>query len=167
MHRFGRESRAEASNARDYDRRMPRRLLLAVAATAALAGCGKSEDLPAACTEGADAVREALRDAPGAVRVDGSTRLSKCLSSSPDGDQVQVVGAAFVEAASSLSRDARRHPEGRAALELGYLVAAAHRGGSNQGVHSELLRRLDQETLTIDTRSHAFRRGRRAGSAGG
>lgn len=168
MHRFGGGSRAEAPGRADYDRLMPRRFLLTVAATAALAGCGKSsEDLPVACTEGADAVREALHDAPGAVRVDGSTRLSRCLSGSPDGGQVQVVGAAFVESASSLSRDARRHPDGRAALELGYLIAAAHRGGSNQGVHSELLRRLDQETLTVDTRSRAFRRGQRAGSAGG
>jgi hypothetical protein len=154
------------ARAAGYDRRMLRRFLLAVAA-AVLAGCGtSSEDLPAACTEGADAVRAALRDAPGRVRVDG-TRLSRCLRGSPDGDQVQIVGTAFVESASGLSREARHDPEGRGALELGYLVAAAHRGGSNQGVHSELLRRLDQELLTIDTRSRAFRRGRRAGQTGG
>jgi hypothetical protein len=146
---------------------MLRRFMLAVAAAAALAGCGAhDEDLPAACTEGADAVRTALRDAPGDVRIDG-TRLSTCLSGSPDGTQVQTVGAAFVESASALSSQARRRPEGRAALELGYLVAAAHRGGSNQGVHSELLRRLDQELLTIDASSRAFRRGQRAGEAGG
>jgi hypothetical protein len=147
---------------------MLRGLLLAVVAAAALtAGCGAhDEELPAACTEGSDAVRAALHDAPGDVRIDG-TRLSTCLSGSPDGTQVQTVGAAFVESASALSSRARRRPEGRAALELGYLVAAAHRGGSNQGVHSELLRRLDQELLTIDTGSRAFRRGQHAGEAGG
>ena len=146
---------------------MPRRLLLAVVAAAVLAGCGAhDEDLPAACTEGSDAVRAALHDAPDDVRIDG-TRLSACLSGSPDGTQVQIVGAAFVESAAALSSRARHRPEGRAALELGYLVAAAHRGGSNQGVHSELLRRLDQELLMIDTRSRAFRRGQRAGKAGG
>ena len=146
---------------------MSRGLLLAVAAAAALAGCGNDDGLPAGCTEGADAVREALHDAPGTVRVDGKTLLSACLTGAPSGDQVQIVGAAFVESASALSREARRHPEGRAALELGYLVAAAHRGEANNGVHAELLRRLDQETTTIDTTSRAFRRGQRAGSAGG
>jgi hypothetical protein len=153
--------------ARGYDRWMLRRFLLGVATGAALAGCGSSgEDLPAACTEGEDAVRAALRAAPAQVRVDG-TRLSDCLSGSPDGNQVQVVGTAFVESAAGLAREARRDPEGRSALELGYLVAAAHRGGSNQGVHSELLRRLDQELSTVDTRSRSFRRGRRAGRTGG
>jgi hypothetical protein len=146
---------------------MWRRLLLPLAAAAALIGCGQDEDLPAACTEGADAVQAALHDAPATVKVDGTTLLSDCLSSAPSGDQVQVVGAAFVESASSLSQRARKHPEGRAALELGYLVAAAHRGESNNNVHAELLRRLDQEATTVDTTSRAFRRGQRAGSAGG
>ena len=168
MHRFGAELSYEALTVAGYDRRMPHRFLLAAAAAAALGGCATADDdLPVPCTEGADAVQEALHDAPGTVRLDGGTRLSACLSGSPDGDQVQVVGAAFVESASALSRQARRHPEGRSALELGYLVAAAHRGEANQGVHAELLRRLDQELLTIDTGSRAFRRGRRAGEAGG
>ena len=61
------------------------------------------------------------------------------------------MGTAFVESAAALAAEARREPEGRSALELGYLVAAANRGGSNQGVHSELLRRLDQELITVDT----------------
>ena len=146
---------------------MLRTLLAGVAAAAALAGCGSGgEELPAACTDGADAVRAALHDAPGKVRLDG-TPLSSCLSSAPEGEQVQVVGTAFVESAVALAAEARREPEGRSALELGYLVAAANRGGSNQGVHSELLRRLDQELITVDTQSRAFRRGQRAAATGG
>jgi hypothetical protein len=152
---------------RGYDRPMLRRLLAGVATLAALAGCGSGEeDLPVACTEGEDAVRSALRDAPGKVRME-RTPLSRCLSGAPGGDQVQIVGTAFVESASALATEARRNPEGRSALELGYLVAAAHRGGSNQGVHSELLRRLDQEAAAIEDRSRAFRRGQRAGQTGG
>lgn len=146
---------------------MLRRVIAGVATLAALAGCGSGdEDLPAACTNGSDAVRAALHDAPDPVKVDG-TPLSECLSGTPDGEQVQVVGAAFVESASALAREARDKPESRSALELGYLVAAAHRGGSNQGVHAELLRRLDQELTGIDTSSSAFRRGKRAGESGG
>ena len=134
----------------------------------ALAGCATGEsELPAACTDGADAVRAALRAAPGEVRLGGAA-LSSCLSEEADGEQQQAVGIAFVEAASGLARQARREAEGRAALELGYLIAAAHRGGdSTQGVHSELLRRLDHELLTVNTRSRAFRHGRRAGRDAG
>jgi hypothetical protein len=146
---------------------MVRRLLAGVATLAALAGCGSGdEELPVACTEGEDAVRAALREAPGKVRL-GGTPLSRCLSGAPGGDQVQVVGTAFVESASALATEARRRPEGRSALELGYLVAAARRGASNQGVHSELLRRLDQEAAPFEDRSSAFRRGQRAGQSGG
>jgi hypothetical protein len=163
----GPKCRSETRAVAGYGREMLHRTMLAVAVAVALGGCGADDgDLPAACTKGSGAVRAALRDAPGAVRIDG-TRLSRCLSGSPDGNQVQTVGAAFVESAAALSSRARRRPEGRAALELGYLVAAAHRGGSNHGVHSELLRRLDQELSTIDTRSRAFLRGRRAGEAEG
>jgi hypothetical protein len=147
---------------------MLQRTLPSLLATLALAGCTSEESrLPAACVEGEDAVRAALRTAPEPVRLGGAT-LSSCLSEEADGEQLQVVGVAFVEAASRLAAEARRRPEGRSALELGYLVAAAHRGGdSTQGVHSELLRRLDGELATVDTSSRAFRRGRRAGQEAG
>jgi hypothetical protein len=167
MHRFPAKCGPESWSAPGYDRLMLQRFLVGIATAAALAGCGGDERAPAACTDGRDAIRAALRDAPREVRLDG-TPLSDCLSESADGDELQVIGTAFVESAAGLAGEARRHPEGRAALELGYLVAAAHRGGdSTQGVHSELLRRLDQELLTVDTRSRAFRRGRQAGRARG
>jgi hypothetical protein len=108
-----------------------------------------------------------LRAAPQQVRV-GDGRLSDCLSEEADGGELQLVGTSFVEAASRLAARARRRPEGRAALELGYLVAAAHRGGAHtQGVHDELLRRLDQELVTVNTRAAAYRRGERAGRRAG
>jgi hypothetical protein len=144
---------------------MPRAASLALAAcVAALAACGDGDQgVPAACTDGSDAVRAALRGAPGAVRIDGSP-LSECLAEDSDGGDVQRVGTGFLEAAAALADRARANPEGRAALELGYLLAAARRGGSRaQGIYTELLRRLEQEARTVDTRSQAFRRGERAG----
>ena len=144
------------------------RSAIAAALCALLVGCGEDpKTAPAGCTEGDGPLLAALRSAPRQVRV-GSVRLSECLIKGATGDQLQLVGTSFVQAASRLSDRAREQPEGRAALELGYLVAAAHRGGrATQGVHDELLRRLDQEAAAVGTRSRAYRRGARAGRAGG
>jgi hypothetical protein len=132
------------------------------------AACGDDPGpLPAGCGAGAGAILRALRSAPARVRV-GTTPLSGCFRARATGDEVQLVGTGFVEAASRLSPQAQRRPNGRATLELGYLVAAAHRGRLHtQGVYDELLRRLDQETIVVDTRSPAYRRGERAGHAAG
>ena len=148
---------------------MLRRCLPGLACVLLLAGCGGGEDggVPAACKEGEEAVRAALKSAPGEVRLNG-TPLSGCLTEDADGEDLQVVGTGFVEAAAGLAPAARREPNGRAALELGYLVAAARRGSSSsQGVNSELVRRLEQELELIDTRTPAFRRGARAGRRSG
>jgi hypothetical protein len=132
------------------------------------AACGDDPGAPPpGCGEGGAAILRALRSAPGGVRV-GGTPLSGCFRDRASGDEVQLVGTGFVDAASRLSPAAQRRPNGRAALELGYLIAAAHRGRLHtQGVYDELLRRLDQETLTVDTHSPAYRRGARAGGAAG
>ena len=143
-------------------------VVVALSFAAALSGCGDDgAAVPEACTEGDEELLVALRSAPGRVRV-GEGRLSDCLSEEADGDQLQLVGTSFVGAASRLATRARREPDGRDALELGYLVAAAHRGGDHtQGVHDELLRRLDQEVEPIDTSARAYRRGKRAGRSAG
>jgi hypothetical protein len=147
------------------------RVAIAVTASClatALSACGDDPGpLPGPCGEGDQALLRALRSAPGPVRL-GHARLSDCLQRGASGDQLQLVGTGFVEAASRLSARARQKPEGQAAVELGYLVAAAHRGGAHtQGVHDELLRRLDQEANSIDTGSRAYRRGARAGQTAG
>ena len=133
----------------------------------AVSGCGNDrETLPPACGEGAGAVRAALEQAPGPVTIDG-TALSECLTADADGADLQNVGTAFLETAVALTPRARRDPDGRAALELGYLVGAAHRGGdASAGFHSELLRRLDQELAPV-RRAPAFRRGEAAGRRSG
>jgi hypothetical protein len=138
-----------------------------VMCVALLAACGDDDRrVPVACAQGPDAVRTALRDAPGQVRLEG-TRLSDCLVEGASGGELQAVGTSFLQAAAGLADEARRDPDGRAALELGYLVGAARRGGSPEGVHSELLRRLEQELGGVDTGSRSFRRGERAGRSGG
>jgi hypothetical protein len=147
----------------------PAALLAIAACVVALAACGDGgeEDVPAACTEGEDAIRAALRSAPGAARLDGDP-LSECFAEDSDGGDLQRVGTGFLEAAAGLAASARRDPEGREALQLGYLVGAARRGASaTQGIHTELLRRLEQEASTVGTRSRAFRRGERAGRTEG
>jgi hypothetical protein len=151
-----------------YDRPMARALLALASCWLALAGCGSDDDkVPSACTEGPDAFRAALHAAPRPVRLDGA-RLSDCLSATSAPENLQLVGGTFVETAARLAEGARRQPEGRAAVELGYLVAAARRGSAQtQGVAAELLRRLDQEVRTVDTHSRAFRRGERAGGRSG
>jgi hypothetical protein len=129
-----------------------------------VAACSTAEErVPAACTEGPQSVRAALVAAPGEVRLHG-VPLADCLTKDSDADDVQRVGATWVEVATGLSREARAHANSAEALRLGYLVGAARRGGAHtQGIHAELLRRLEQETATVDTRSRAFRRGERAG----
>jgi Tfp pilus assembly protein FimV len=144
------------------------RIALAAGAAALLAGCGDDPGpVPDGCTEGPAPLLRALRSAPGQVRL-GDARLSDCLQKGADSGQLELVGTSFVDAASLLSPPARRRPNGGAALELGYLVAAAQRGGSRtQGVHDELLRRLDQELTGVDTRSPAYLRGKLAGQTAG
>jgi hypothetical protein len=143
-------------------------VLLLALALAVAGGCGKDSDrgLPAACPADSDQVMAALRKAPAPVRIDG-VALSECLTRRSSPEEVQRVGANYVEAAAGLSRDARRRPHGPAALRLGYLVGAAHRGASaTEGVHSELIRRLDQELRSVPS-SPARRRGERAGRRSG
>ena len=141
-----------------------RTIAVAVAA-AALAGCGSepSRDVPAACKQQSAAVERALAAAPGVVRI-GGVRLSHCFSRPSDSGDVQALGLTYLPVAEHLAEAARAHPRGVAALRLGFLVAAVHRGAAHaQGVYSELERRLAQELAGVDTGSPAYRRGERAG----
>jgi len=153
-----------------YDRpvRRSRRLLLFALVGLAAGACGRDSEkaLPSACPADSGQVLTALREAPGAVRIDG-VALSQCLTKRSAPEQVQRIGATYVEAAAALSRRARRHPGGSSALRLGYLVAAARRGASStEGVHSELIRRLEQERRAVPA-SAALWRGERAGRRSG
>jgi len=130
---------------------------------ALLAGCGDDPELPAACRQGQVAVTAALASAPGPVRIDG-TPISACMTDAADQADLQELGAAVNGAAARLADVAADRPESAEAVRLGYLTAAVRRGSrQSQGLHSELVRRLDQEVGRVDRSSAAFRRGERAG----
>ena len=149
---------------------MPRATCAALLAAALLAGCGREEppELPGACRSAGPAqVRAALVDAPGAVSLEG-TPLSRCVSGASDSADVQQVGGVYLAVATDLAPTARARPEGEEATQLGYLIGAVQRGSVGaQGVHYEMLRRLEQEARGLSARSAAFREGRRAGRSSG
>lgn len=132
-------------------------------------GCTREEEggVPVACKAGEASVRGALGRAPGRVSMEGRP-LSACLARSSDPADLQVVGAVFIGVAEDLARSARSHPDGPAATQLGYLMGSARRGAHRtQGIHSELVRRMEQELVVVDTSTAAFRRGERAGRESG
>ena len=148
----------------------PGKSLLVLAIALSIGSCSKSEGdpgVPVACKEGADSVRAALARAPARVELDG-TPLSECFGRGADSAELQTVGAAYVSAAATLADAARERPDGPEALRLGYLVGAAKRGAaSTQGVHEELMRRIEQELIGVETASAAYRRGYEAGRSRG
>jgi hypothetical protein len=134
-------------------------------ALAVLAGaCGEDEGgLPEGCRAAPKAILSALDSAPRPVTLAG-TRLSECLTRAGSPGDLARIGTAWVDAAARLAERARREPRGHAATSLGYLIGAARDGASRtQGIHDELLRRLEQELAPVDTSAPAFRRGLRAG----
>jgi hypothetical protein len=123
-------------------------MLLAVvllASIALIAGCGSDgAETPAACLGPAGTYLEALEEAPGEVRLEGTTAISDCLVPSQDGGELSQVGSATVGAATRLNSEARRAPSGDATVQLGYLVGAVQEGAAETGgIHADLVRRLD------------------------
>jgi hypothetical protein len=136
------------------------------AVVGAAAGCGSSvKSLPPACSDGPAAIVRALAAAPAAVRLSDGTQLSDCVASAYDDGEVQQLGFSFTPAAERLA--ARRTPA--AALQLGYLVGAVHRGAARtNGVQGELVRRIEATITFADPALlAAARRGVRAGEARG
>jgi hypothetical protein len=133
-----------------------------------LAGCGSepSSRVPVECKVAPAAVERALASAPGDVRL-GGRRLSECFAPGSDAGDGQALGLAIVPAAERLAPDARAHPRGAAALRLGFLVGAVHRGAARGGVYAELERRVRQVLAGVDTGSPSYRRGERAGRGHG
>lgn len=141
---------------------------LPIATMLATFGCSSGhETLPAACAQGPQSVQTALAQAPGPVTLDG-TPLSRCLTRRSDASEIQTVGANLVNAAEDLATRARAEPGSQQTLELGYLVAAVRKGAARtQGIHAELVRRVEQELTGVDTQAPAFVRGLSAGRASG
>jgi hypothetical protein len=151
-------------------------IVIAVSALAILGGCGSTDSsTPVACLEGPGVYLTALRDAPGAVELQGETPISSCLVGNQPGGDLATVGTAMVAAATRLNAEARTEPGGKANVELGYLLGAAQHGAERtDGIHAELIRRLtaaaryspDNRPLPA-TFLDAYQRGFDAGHAGG
>jgi hypothetical protein len=125
--------------------RWVKRAILAALAGLALAACGDDDPkTPTACSADADEYRVALAEAPGEVRLDGTTPLSDCLVEGQSGGELAQVGEAMVTVATRLNAEARRDPAGEAAVQLGYLVGAVQEAASTTGgIHQDLVIRLD------------------------
>ena len=133
-------------------------------------GCGsRSHVVPPACLTAAQDVEHALRTAPGHVALADGTTLSTCVASATSDGDLQSVGAVFSQAADDLSVQARH--DDSAALQLGYLIGAARRGGAHdQGLSAELVRRIEQSASVPASAPHAgaaLHRGLVAGQSGG
>jgi hypothetical protein len=140
-----------------------RRSLPAFVACALIAGCGSDDaETPAACLSSTSDYLEALEDAPGEVRLGGTTAISDCIVPSQEGGELSQVGSATVEAATRLNAEARRDPEGEATVQLGYLIGAVQDGAAETGgIHADLVRRLDtaaRATEGDEATSAAFER---------
>jgi hypothetical protein len=67
-----------------------------------------------------------------------------------------------------LADAARARPDGPEALQLGYLIGAIRRGAARtQGIHDEMIRRIEQELAGISTSTDSYRRGYEAGRSRG
>jgi hypothetical protein len=118
----------------------------ALAATAGVllaAGCGnkQNDQAPAACLVGNEAYLRALEQAPGQVRLTGTTPISDCLVPEQQAGQLASVGQEMIIAATKLNAEARRDPGGAASLQLGYLLGAVSKGADP--IHTDLVRRLN------------------------
>jgi hypothetical protein len=97
-----------------------------IALAVGIAGCASQEDekTPSACLVDAPAYLQALRAAPGEVRLGGTTQISDCLTPEQDGGELAQVGSAMIAAP----------------VQLGYLSAAVSRGADS--IHVDLARRV-------------------------
>jgi hypothetical protein len=142
----------------------------ALALMATAAGCGKeSVRLEPVCTSGEASILRALAAAPGQVSLAGGVRLSQCVDHARTDADLQSLGFLYGNVARQLAEGAQKTDA--AAGSLGYLVGAARRGGAHSnGIHAELVRRLEQSTgLDGPPPAHraAYRRGLAAGEASG
>jgi len=120
--------------------------MAAGAALVLLAGCGSDDppETPSACLQPASAYLKALDEAPGEVRLDGTTPISSCLVPDQASGALQTVGKSVIDSATELNRRILDDPDPRTIVRLGYLVGAVQEGASGTaGIHTELVRRLD------------------------
>jgi hypothetical protein len=143
--------------------------LVACVAATAVAGCGTEKDdlAPAACLATNRGYLRALEQAPGEVRLAGTTPISDCLVPEQDAGQLSNIGQEMIVAATKLNAEARQGSD-PAALQLGYLIGAASQGAD--AIHTDLVRRLNssaQFSETGDSLPASFQRAFGRGYAAG
>jgi hypothetical protein len=145
---------------------------LATLAGGALAAIGCGEDdrpLPQSCVQSAGPITTALRTAPRPVRLVDGTSLSACVERARSDADLQNLGSIYTQVADALA--IRATESDQAALQLGYLVAAARKGAAHtSGIHDELVRRLEQAAGVSGVppaRRAAYARGVSAGAGAG
>lgn len=137
-------------------RPMRRTVALTLALGAVAMGCGADDaPLPAACTADAGKVIAALRAAPGPVRLEDGTTLSRCVTAARSDGDLEGIGLVFTEAADRLSRAAER--SAAAALRLGYLAGAVERGAKRTGGPQVDLARRIQSVAPDEQAPHELR----------
>lgn len=152
-------------------RLLPRRCAVALLALLALAGCGQGRAAPAAACLDETALLAALQRAPGAVRLEGATPLSRCISSARDDDDLRALGRSFIRLTDILRAQAATDRD--AALRLGYVVGAVRAGATRTsgGIAGQLARRVEQlAALQRDAgaaTAAAYQRGLAAGERNG
>jgi hypothetical protein len=122
-----------------------KRAMLAALAGLFMFGCGSDDAAtPVACFGDREAYLTALEDAPGEVRLDGTTPISSCIVDGQSGGELGQVGEPLVAAATELNRRSQDDLAGDATVQLGYLVGAVQEAASTTGgIHEDLVLRLD------------------------
>ena len=145
-----------------------------LAALVLIAGCGSdtNDEAPAACLATNQGYLRALQQAPGDVRLAGSTPISACLVPEQEAGQLANVGQEMIVAATKLNAQAREDPSGAASVQLGYLLGAVAKGAD--AIHTDLVRRLNSAARFSETGGtlpagfeRAFGRGYAAGQRSG
>jgi hypothetical protein len=120
--------------------------------------------VPVECLEGPPTVRKALANAPGEVRLGGRVAISDCFQQAASAADVQNLGGIFISTTEQVAARTKAAPHSHAAVELGYLVGAIRRGArTDQGIHYESERRVEQALVGVPTSTPEFRRGLEAG----
>jgi hypothetical protein len=142
--------------------------IVAVMLALLLAGCATVRDdpVPTGCVGDPATIVRALERAPGAVTLPDETRLSTCVRRARSDGDLQALGMSLIRVADTLRARAAADPG--AAAGLGYLAGAVRAGVAvNQGLATELGRRIERATALADDAPQAARTARARGLLAG
>jgi uncharacterized protein YceK len=142
--------------------------IVAVMLALVLSGCATVRDapVPTGCVGDPATIVRALAQAPGAVTLPDGTHLSTCVRRARADGDLQALGLSLISVADTLRARAAADPG--AAAGLGYLAGAVRAGVAvNQGLATELGRRIERATALADDAPQAARTARARGLLAG